>query len=361
MRPKACRYDLVWAARRDSFAALRPKLRENCPHAPVVFDTVDLHLVREQRTRAWVEQHRGQPEVLQAVLGTAGRERWLGELDAADGTAPAEATSKATALELDLIREAAAVVVVSDAEADEVARRVPWAPRAHVISNIHALEPTATPFAARRGALFVGNFNHPPNRDAILWFVRDILPLVHPRVPDDFVFHVVGANAIPPEIIALHEHAIGGVYRVAVHGYVDDLRPLYASARVAVQPLRWGAGVKGKVNAAMKTGLPSVCTPIAVEGMSVVNGTHALVAETAAAFADRVVGLYGDEPLWRRLVEGGYANVAANFSVGKAVAGLAEVLTAVRGSGPVTRALAVGSRNLKLQPDHRQCTDEVET
>ena len=90
-----------------------------------------------------------------------------------------------------------------------------------------------------------------------------------------FVFHVVGANRIPPAILALNRSdGRGSVQRIVVHGHVPDLRPLYGRMRVSVAPLRWGAGVKGKVNSAHQLGVPVVGTSAAVAGSAV--GARAL-------------------------------------------------------------------------------------
>jgi len=99
-----------------------------------------------------------------------------------------------------------------------------------------------------------------------------------------------------------------------VHGYVEDIAPYMDGCRVSVAPLRYGAGVKGKVNMAMSYGLPVVATSVAVEGMHVEAGADVLVADEADAFADDVIRLYGDEELWNRLSANGLANVARHFS-----------------------------------------------
>ena len=96
--------------------------------------------------------------------------------------------------------------------------------------------------------------------------------------------------------------------------------------RVSVAPLRYGAGVKGKVNMAMSYGLPVVATPMAVEGMHLVQGDEVLVAADAGAFAAAVLRLYGDEALWQRLSRGGLANVQRHFSFAAAQQALQRIL-----------------------------------
>jgi glycosyltransferase involved in cell wall biosynthesis len=142
--------------------------------------------------------------------------------------------------------------------------------------------------------------------DAVEWFVREVFGRVRAEIPE-LRFHVIGSR-VPASIQALAgEH-------VVVHGFVEDIMPFMDGCRVSVAPLRYGAGVKGKVNMAMSCGLPVVATPIAVEGMHVVVGDDVLVAEDAAAFADAIVRLYRDEALWGHLSMNGLANVERHFS-----------------------------------------------
>jgi len=86
-------------------------------------------------------------------------------------------------------------------------------------------------------------------------------------------------------------------------------------ARIAVAPLRYGAGVKGKVNLSMAHGQPVVATSCAVEGMHLRDGEDVLVADEAATFADAIVRLYTDEALWTRLRDAGLLNVERHFSL----------------------------------------------
>ena len=99
-----------------------------------------------------------------------------------------------------------------------------------------------------------------------------------------------------------------------VHGFVDDIAPAMDEARISIAPLRYGAGVKGKVNMAMSYGLPVVATPMAVEGMHVRSGHEVLIADSAEGYADAVVALYNDEVLWQQLSAKGLDNVRAHFS-----------------------------------------------
>ena len=85
-----------------------------------------------------------------------------------------------------------------------------------------------------------------------------------------------------------------------VHGYVPQLRPLFSRMRLSVAPLRWGAGVKGKVNSAHQLGVPVVCTSIAVSGMHATDGKDVLLADSPAEMAAAVMAAYYNATTWHR-------------------------------------------------------------
>jgi glycosyltransferase involved in cell wall biosynthesis len=188
-----------------------------------------------------------------------------------------------------------------------------------VLSNVHEVPGARRAFEARRDLYFVGSFQHPPNVDAMRWFVAAVWPLAATRLPDAR-FHVVGSGLDP----ALARELAGE--RVEVHGHVADLDPYLDGCRLAVAPLRYGAGVKGKVNLAMAHGQPVVATPVAIEGMNLVDGEDVLVAADAGSFADAIVRLYHDAVLWQRLSDRGAENVRRHFSFDAAREALARIL-----------------------------------
>ncbi len=168
-------------------------------------------------------------------------------------------------------------------------------------------------FASRSDILFVGGFNHPPNVDGICWFVEAVLPKVRQHCPE-VQLHIVGSN--PSD--AVQDLQGEGV---TVYGYLSDeeLDALYQRVRQVVVPLRFGAGVKGKVLEAIQKNVPLVTTTVGAEGIpeaeSVMN-----VADTAEGFADLVVRIdFGDAPALAKM--GGYSEwLERNFSKEKAEA-----------------------------------------
>jgi glycosyltransferase involved in cell wall biosynthesis len=178
--------------------------------------------------------------------------------------------------------------------------------RIEVVPNIHEVAPIGTVFEQRRDILFVGGFLHQPNEDAVIFFVREIFPLIRQRL-GDVRFFVVGSNP-PPHVLALNSEG------VVVTGYVKDLLPYFGSSRVFVCPLRYGAGMKGKIGQSMSFGMPVVTTSVGAEGMELVDGDTALIADGPAAFADAVARLYTDEELWARLAQRSLDHIREKYS-----------------------------------------------
>jgi len=180
-----------------------------------------------------------------------------------------------------------------------------------VLSNLHRVAGPGLPFAQRHDLVFVGGFRHPPNVDAVRWFVQAIFPHVRARLPG-IRFHCIGSD-VPAELRGFSDRE-----GVIVHGHVADIDPYMDGCRIAVAPLRYGAGVKGKVNLSMAHGQPVVATSCAIEGMHLADGDDVLVGDDEDAFAAQVVRLHSDAALWQRLSEAGLENVRRHFSLDSA-------------------------------------------
>lgn len=165
-------------------------------------------------------------------------------------------------------------------------------------------------FAKREGLLFVGGFAHPPNADAVLWFAREVFPLIREKLPD-VKFYVVGSK-VTEEIKALESPDNG----IVIKGFVseEELARLYAECRMVVVPLRYGAGVKGKVVEAIYNGAPIVTTSVGAEGIPHVEKVLA-IADQAREFADAVVKLYPDTERLLSMAKGTQAYIQEHFSV----------------------------------------------
>ena len=182
-----------------------------------------------------------------------------------------------------------------------------------------AARPDAPPgFEARRDLLFVGSFLHPPNPDAVTYFVRELWPELRARLPG-VRLRIAGSHQ-GPDIRRLAGDDIETL------GFVKDLRPELDRARIAIAPLRWGAGFKGKVATAMAAGLPNVISPIAAEGMGLVDGETCLIAELGPDFVAAVTRLYNSPELWRSLSANGMRFAGARWSPEQAELRLIDML-----------------------------------
>ena len=291
-RERGSDFDFVLISRHYIAANYVSQLRRYCPRARFIFDTVDLHYLREER---------------------------MAELENSQALKTSAAQTRRS--ELAVINAADATLVVSPVEKAVLAESAPGA-KVHVISNIHEVTGSKRPFTERKDIFFVGGYQHPPNIDAALWFVSEIWPLIHEQEPG-MTFHLIGSKA-PEQIRALHGNG------VHFHGFVKTLDPWLDGCRLAVAPLRYGAGVKGKVNMSMSRGQPVVATPMAVEGMFAKPGRDVIVAETAQDFADGVIRIYRDENLWNNVSLAGLENVRQYFSLETARLGLQALLHSLR-------------------------------
>jgi hypothetical protein len=141
--------------------------------------------------------------------------------------------------------------------------------------------------------MFVGGYQHAPNIDAVQFFVTSVMPELRKLLPG-VRFYAVGSKP-PQEILDL---ACGDV---VITGFVEHLLPLLDRMRVSVAPLRYGAGIKGKIGTAMAAGLPVVATTLAVEGMDLTDEQHVLVADDPVSIANTIARLYADGDLWQKL------------------------------------------------------------
>jgi glycosyltransferase involved in cell wall biosynthesis len=253
-----------------------PLLRWRFPRAKLIVDTVDLHFLREERSAQVRASRSG------SRLARATRRRELASLAASD-----EAW------------------VVSPAERDLLAEHLPEL-RVEVVPNLHEPQDAPGAFDERSGLVFIGGAAHPPNLDAIHWLLEAIYPRVAREDPA-IRLHLVG----PGLAAALGDGLPAGV---TCHDYVEDLGPLLAHVRVGLAPLRFGAGVKGKVGQCIAHGVPIVATPCAVEGMHLTHEVDVLIAADAASFADEILRLHRDPALWTRLARSGMDSLRRHFS-----------------------------------------------
>ena len=261
------RYDLIFACRYNTLEPHYHSLRKYSPQAKILFHTVDLHFLREKR-----------------------------EADLLQDLKLHENAKRTEDIELKLIKACELTTVVSHVE-KQVLNDMGMGEKVRVMPYSRHIRGTSVPFSQRSGIVFVGGFLHTPNVDAVNYFVHQIMPHLRPLLPD-VIFHVVGSK-MPDEIRLLEAPD------VRLHGYVEDLEPLLDQMRVSVAPLRYGAGIKGKVGSAMCAGLPVVASPLATEGMNLTHGENVSIAKDPKEYAACIAELYNQEDLWDRISKNG--------------------------------------------------------
>ena len=263
--------DLAWICRPQLSEKYLPVL-ESRPDLATIYDTIDLHFVRMQRQEHYQPSAEGEPSWQQMKQ-----------------------------LELAVARQTDATVVVTDIERKLLQEL--GIERVHTVPNIHVPFTGESPgFERRQGLLFIGGYNHVPNVDAVVWFCQDIAPLIWQEQPD-MMITLLGSN--PPDVVQQLASD-----RVKVTGYIADVEPYFLQARVFVSPLRYGAGMKGKIGHSLSYGLPVVTTAIGAEGMGLQDGRDVLVREEPAEFAQAVLDLYRDTVLWEQLSARGFEAIA---------------------------------------------------
>ncbi len=257
---------------------LIPLVRAEAPYASIFYDMVDFHSLRLRREADLAQDPHKQAEA-QAMETT----------------------------ELDLARSADVVITISDTEKELMLEKIPQAV-VEIIPNIFKPVETALPGPqGRKNILFVGGFWHKPNSDGVTWFVNEIWPKIRSHEPD-VQFIIAGSNA-DAEVKALEQKP-----GVKVIGYVQDLTPVFDACRVFVAPLRYGAGMKGKVGQCLTFGLPLVSTSIGAEGIPIEPDEDFLLANNADEFAGSVIRLLRDDELWRKFQRHGQDIMTAHFS-----------------------------------------------
>lgn len=247
--------DVVYIHRLSNARGYLDEVRRLAPKAQVIFSVADLHHLREERQGLLTGN---------ATLLEAAREKRDVELAVA---ARVDVVVTHSPVEATLLRAALPNVRIAV---------VPW---------LIPARPVKRPVAERSGIAFVGSYRHAPNLDAAQWLVDEVMPLVHARNPA-IVCHLVG-EGLPEGFPAQQPPWL----RIA--GWVPDLHEeVYERVRLTVAPLRFGAGVKGKVLESIAAGLPCVMTTIASEGIDLPAAAQAWVRDDAAGFADAIVALH---------------------------------------------------------------------
>ncbi len=278
------RFDLALLCFWETAEAFLQPLRSLSPATRVIIDSIDLHFLRNART---------------IFRRTAD-----GEADGLNGD-----YGDMMIREMNTYAAADAVLTVSQREADLINDLVADLALAHAVPDIEEPASAPPPLDARRGILFVGNFRHPPNVDAIGYLCREILPLLDPALLAAHPISIVG-NALD----RVTDEFVGDSPDVHLVGWVPSVAPYLARARLTVVPLRTGAGTKRKLIQALMAGTPTVSTAVGAEGLSLQAGEHLLLADDPPAFAAAMARLLTDASLWERLAARGRERIVTLHS-----------------------------------------------
>lgn len=270
------RYDIVYFSFYWVAIHFIDQISRRLPNAMIYVDSHDIHFLRTQRE---AELYGDEVHVLRA---------------------------KQTKIdELAVYSKADAVLTVTEQDRDVLARELAHKP-VFLMPNVHDVIKRERGFDERKDLLFVGGFNHTPNVDAMLYFCKEIFPKVKERLPGVRLW-IVGSN--PTNEVKNLRNA-----SVTVTGWVDKTKPYLDSCRISIAPIRYGAGMKGKIGEAMSHGLPVITTQIGGEGMGIVNGEHALVADSVDEWVEAIARLYNDPELWNRLSTNGQHLMSERYS-----------------------------------------------
>jgi glycosyltransferase involved in cell wall biosynthesis len=274
--------DYVWSARPDVTVKILKSIRQ-LTKAKLLYYTHGLNYLRERRRY----ELKGDPGALME-------------------------SERLKNSEVGIFRQVDCVMTPCGNEARVIREEVPSADVSEIVPYFFPPEEITEPldFTSRAALIFVGGFDHLPNVDAAVWLVREILPLVLRRVPACRLL-IVGSNPCE-EVRALQSE------RVDVVGYAPDLAPYYQRSRVSVNPLRYSTGVKGKIVASLNAGVPVVTTSVGNEGIELLNGVEALVADSAGDIAAAVISLFLDDRKCQLLAESGKSVIRRRFSMMKA-------------------------------------------
>jgi glycosyltransferase involved in cell wall biosynthesis len=276
LRRQRSLFDLVYLHRLSNASKYMALARHYAPKARIVYSVADLHHLRLERQAA----AESRPE-----LQHLSRRLQFAEFVAA--------------------RSADVVITHSAPEAELLRAALPGA-RVEVVAWSVPLRPRTVAFGDRAGVAFIGGYEHQPNVDAALWLVQEIMPLVWQQQPHIECL-LVGSN-MPDTLLRIARKGIVPV------GYTKDLQEIFNRVRLTVAPLRYGAGLKGKVIESLAAGVPCVCTTIAAEGLGLPESLAARVADSPETLAQTICHLHESEAATQAWAEAGLTLATERFS-----------------------------------------------
>jgi glycosyltransferase involved in cell wall biosynthesis len=266
-------------------------IRRECPSAKIIFNTVDLSHIREER------------------VARLNNDRLRLRLAA-----------KTKVRELTLVKLADATIVVSHEEHRLLTELVPLC-NVYTIPLARDVAPQIRSFDQSSDIAFIGGYMMETNVDAVIYFLDEIWPIVRRKLPHA---KFIAMGAAMPDVL-LKRSDLGFVPR----GYVENLSSALNGIRVMVAPLRAGAGAKGKVATALAHGIPCVASSVGAEGMSFKDRHSILIADSPQEFAAKVCEVYTCSALWSSLSNAGLHLMAHDYSPAENIRRIANIIKAV--------------------------------
>jgi glycosyltransferase involved in cell wall biosynthesis len=275
-------FDVILLAFWHHAESYLPMIRAQSPHTHIVIDSIDLHFLRQARSIFCKHAEDGTPK----ALDTQYAHEMVRELNA--------------------YSSADAVLTVSEKEAGLINDFTGDPTLASSVPDTEDLPLSEIPIEERKGILFVGNYRHPPNVQAVEYLCQSVLPLLPPDVLAEHPVYIVGNGM--NEVVSGYGRDLPNVLMV---GWVPSIMPYLERARLSVIPLLYGAGTKRKLMQSIMAGTPSVSTSIGVEGLALEDGLDVLIADPPGRFADAITRLVRDDALWEKLVLHGRSTIMA--------------------------------------------------
>ena len=278
-RKKPIPFDLVYVHRYSNASKYAGMIRQHFPNARIIYCVADLHFLRLQREAA-----------VQNDIGLREEADQLRQLEVS-AMSFVDCVIVHSAAEAELLREIAPHVEVAV---------IPWTIATRELKKTEVERPAIA---------FIGGYRHTPNIDGAKWAVQSIMPVLRKLVPGIELL-LVGSH-MPPELSSL------AAADIVPLGYVPSLDDVFERVQLTMAPLRYGAGIKGKVLESFAAGIPCVMTSVAAEGIDLPSELKLLVADDAEGLAERVATLCHDKAKYHQVVNAGKAHVEANYSAGR--------------------------------------------
>jgi glycosyltransferase involved in cell wall biosynthesis len=299
------------------------RVEKHCPNAVRVLETSDLQSLRHARHQVVKDLLAGKPDADLTGYFQMPRSTLFSHM----------AVTDIAQRELAAIYRSDLSLMVSDVEIELLtgpfavpASLLHWAPLL-----VREVPDHGKGFDERAHFLTIGNFRHAPNWDAVLWLKNTVWPLIREQLPHARI-HVYGAYT-PPKATALHNAAQG----FHIMNWAKDALEVMSAARVSLAPVRFGAGIKGKIIDAMICGTPTVTTPIGAEAMHGDLPFPGAIESHAKALADAAVRLYTEQTQWEQAQRDGWQVLQARFRHDHHCATLIERINQLRDELPAHR------------------------